>query len=431
MRVGIVICNYNKAEMVCSCIESVLESVYKDYELFVCDNASTDNSAELIDKRFSGKVKLVINEVNKGGSGGFNAGLRKALETDCEYLWLLDNDVLVDENALSELVNFLDENPDVGMAGSKIDNMENPDYVQNFGMTVDFERFGTVAKFRGCPEDGTLPAVTYSDAVPACSVLVRRSVTDIIGLLPEDNFLYWDDTEWGMLSNLAGFKVASVGKSLVLHSMGAKREEITTFPTYYAFRNGIDFFMRFTPEEKIPDMCISYLRDIFDIQYEGIYNNEKNKAYTVMKAFDDALHGVRGKADDDVILPVTSEYERHHFLMSNFSDIGIVPAGNNYEAEFLKEFLYDMGFQGNITISEDRYSFPKGAAVIVMCPFLFEYGNFEKGIFVADGRMNLYLGGDDEQCCMNYVNSRDTFISAYLPLFIEKTKEIRKKRKVL
>ena len=151
---------------------------------------------------------MLVNAENLGGSGGFNTGLRKALEKGYEYLYCLDNDVLVDENAMGELVEFLDTHPDSGMAGSRVYHMENPGVIQQFGQIVDFKDYCTEAKFLGKTDADGIPDVEYSDAVAACSLMVRKSLIDEIGLMPEDNFLYWDDTEWGYRCNLAGYKVA-------------------------------------------------------------------------------------------------------------------------------------------------------------------------------------------------------------------------------
>lgn len=81
-RVGAVICNFNKKEDVLNCIQSVRESKYTDYDLYVVDNASSDGSAEAIREKYGSQVTVLVNAENLGGSGGFNTGLRKALEKD-------------------------------------------------------------------------------------------------------------------------------------------------------------------------------------------------------------------------------------------------------------------------------------------------------------------------------------------------------------
>ena len=295
-RVGITICNYNKSEMVCKCIEAILEQKYRDYDLFVVDNASTDDSVSVIRDNFSDKVVLLRNYENLGGSGGFNTGLREMMKNDYEYLMCVDNDAMLDEDAVGKLVDFLDSHIECGMAASKIYHLEYPNIVQNYGQTIDFDYYCTEANYFGEKEDGTMPEFVYADAVPACSLMVRRSVIDVIGLLPEENFLYWDDTEWGYKCNQAGYKVASVGASKAAHAMGARREDVNTFPTYYAWRNWIRFFMKYTPEEKWLEMAATFLSSIYEVEFWGNYNEVFSKANTVMAAYDDAIHGIMGKA---------------------------------------------------------------------------------------------------------------------------------------
>lgn len=437
-RVGIVICNYNKAQMVCDLIQSVLESKYTDYDIFVADNASTDGSVQMVREKYGNKVTLVINDENKGGSGGFNAGMRAALAVKdlgkCiyDYLWCLDNDVLVDENALGELVDFLDKNQDCGMAGSRVDHMEAPDYVQQYGMTVDFEQFATVAKYRNHPEDGTLPEVVYSDAVAACSVLVRVSLINSIGVMPEDNFLYWDDTEWGMRCNRAGFKVASVGKSIVLHCMGAKKENVNTFPTYYAWRNWIDFFMRYTEEDNLDRMCMSFLNDIFDIQYCGLYNEEFSKAKTVMLAYDDALHGVRGKAAENRILEMDRNFNRIIKYCKGYNTIKIVAGEYISAAESLEEKIKSIYPETDIIIvdSDVQECECVDSLVIQMCNYIFTSNLLDSTKVFADTEGNLYKESEDELFVFNYPYARKLFIESQLPLFMSCAMKIREIRPI-
>lgn len=289
--------------MVTQCIDAIFEQKYTDYDLFVVDNASDDDSVLRIEE-YAGRLTLLKNKENLGGSGGFNRGLRYAYDIGYEFLMCVDNDALLDEGAVGALVDFLDNHPECGMAASKIYNLEEPDVVQNYGQTIDFKYFCTEANYYGCTEDGSMPDFLYVDAVPACSLMVRRSTIEKIGFLPEENFLYWDDTEWGYKCNLSGLKVASVGASKALHSMGARKEDVNTFPTYYAWRNWIRFFIKYTPEDMLVDMAATFLNSVFEVQYEGFIREEFQKAVTVSSALWDALFDKMGKASEGRIGPV-------------------------------------------------------------------------------------------------------------------------------
>ena len=123
-EVGIVICNFNKEDAVLDCIQSVLESKYTDFDLYVVDNGSTDCSAERIRENYGDRLTLIVNQENLGGSGGFNAGLRTAYEKGYPYLMCIDNDALLDENAIGNLHSFLEEHTEAGIAASKIYHLE-------------------------------------------------------------------------------------------------------------------------------------------------------------------------------------------------------------------------------------------------------------------------------------------------------------------
>lgn len=427
-RVGIVICNYNKAEDVCACIQSVLESKYEDYRLYVVDNASRDDSVKRVREQFGTRVELLVNERNLGGSGGFNTGILRAVDAGHDYVWCLDNDVLVDEGALGVLVEFLDAHPDCGMAGSRVDHMEAPEYVQQYGITVDFDEFCVEAKYLNHLEDGTMPDVVYSDAAAACSLLVRSSLIREIGPMPEDNFLYWDDTEWGWRCNLAGYRVASCGKSIVLHAMGAKKEAVNTFPTYYAWRNWVDFFIRYTPQEKLERMYVSFLDALFDIQYEGLYRGVENRAKTVMAAFDDAIHGIRGEAGPDRIFELETETDRLAGLVEKEKNVRgeirkIVIEENGFTAyaELLKERLHALCPHAEFSDRQDGKSL-----TFALCQFLFTQEDLSLQKYYMDCRGNLLANEQDALMVINYAFSKRTFRYSLLPLFQRRAEQLRK-----
>ena len=132
-KVGIVICNYNKENAVLDCIQSILESDFQDFDLYVVDNGSTDKSVQRIEEKYPEGLVIIKNQDNLGGSGGFNTGLREVYKKGYPYLMCVDNDAMLDEQAIGNLYNFLETHEEAGMAGAKVYHMEAPDYVQQFG----------------------------------------------------------------------------------------------------------------------------------------------------------------------------------------------------------------------------------------------------------------------------------------------------------
>ncbi len=413
---GIVICNYNKCDYVLGCIQSVLESKTDDYDLYVVDNASTDDSAEKIQELYGDRLNLIVNEENLGGSGGFNTGIRKVVSAGYKYVWCLDNDVLVDEEALPYLVKFLDEHEETGMVGSKVYHMENPDYVQQFGITIDFNELCVEAKYLNEFEDGTMPEVVYSDAVAACSVLVRTSLIKEIGPMPEANFLYWDDTEWGYRCNRAGYKVASYGKSKVLHAMGAKKESVNTFPVYYAWRNWINFFIKYTPEEDMERVAETFIQSVFEIVYGGYYRGEYNKAKTVMYAYDDALHGVYGKAPSDKIFDIDYNHSKLQKLVEGKEVIYIENTGHEALGERVAEKI--LNFNPDVKIIYEPVDGVEPQLFIKLCNYIFALRVTEDKVVYIDEDENILSDSQDEIKVRNYNISKQAFMFSQKPLFM-------------
>ena len=97
------------------CIDSVLKQSYKDFELLIIDNASTDNTVEVIKSYDDPRIKLVINEENIGPTGSLNKGVNLI---NTKYIARIDADDLMLENRLEKQVRFLENNPEYGIVGS-------------------------------------------------------------------------------------------------------------------------------------------------------------------------------------------------------------------------------------------------------------------------------------------------------------------------
>ncbi|MDD7403938.1 MAG: glycosyltransferase family 2 protein [Butyribacter sp.] len=420
-KVGIVICNYNKEDAVLDCIQSILESKFTDYDLYVVDNGSTDQSVQKIKEKYSTDVVLIENAENLGGSGGFNAGLRTAYEKGYPYLMCVDNDAMLDENAIGNLYDFLESHQEAGMAGAKIYHLEAPQYVQQFGQKIDFENFCTEVNYFNEIEDGTMPEFLYTDSVAACALMVRRSVIDQIGFMPEENFLYWDDTEWCYLCNRAGYKVASVGNAKALHAMGAKKETVNTFPTYYAWRNWITFFAKYVEESDMERMVTTFLNSMFQIVYEGLHNGEENRAKTVMMAYDDAIHGITGKAGPNRIFDLDFNEEPYRRLFHNKKEIYIEPNSYPILEERVKYLSQYLGMDIKWLESPKE-----GASIISLCESIFAIDDMSRQKIYIDLNDCIFETEDDMLDVINYNYSKRSFIFAQKTVFMENIKKLRK-----
>lgn len=423
-KIGIVICNYNKEKEVLECIQCVLESTFTDFDLYVVDNGSTDRSVERIREKYANEVTLLVNQENLGGSGGFNTGLRVVYEKGYPYVMCVDNDAMLDEDVVGNLYHFLESHEEAGMAGAKVYHLEAPDYVQQFGQKIDFQNFCTRVHYFNAIEDGTMPEYLYVDSVAACSLMVRRTVIERIGLMPEENFLYWDDTEWCYLCNHAGWKVASVGSAKALHAMGAKKESVNTFPTYYAWRNWIVFFAKYTKEEELERMADNFLSALFEHVYEGLHTGNRNRVRTVMLAYDDAIHGVMGKAGENRIFDLDFNFTPYQQLLYDKKKIYIEENGYLATAERIRELADHFGYD---IIWTDKKE--KDSVTVSLCESIFKIEDLSRERVYVDINDCILATEEDVLDVINYPYSKRSFIFAQKPVFLEGIRKLRERAK--
>jgi GT2 family glycosyltransferase len=291
--IAIVICNYNKKDFVVNCIKSVFDSNFKDFDLIVVDNASTDGSVEAINSEFSDKLTLLVNEENLGGSGGFARGMQFALDKGYKYIHLLDNDTIVDKNAISALYEFMEEHPEVGACGSLICRMDEKEIIQDYGAMIDAENLGVRPLHKGQKRDSSLPAFVECDYVAACSAFYRSSVIKKTGVFDKDYFIYWDDMSLSKEIWLADYKVCATAKSIVWHYHSIS--PTNTFSNYYFFRNKIHYFVKYMSDREFSSLPEKLVQRIFRTSATNRHNPQITLAY--ISAFDDVLNNMRGKAE--------------------------------------------------------------------------------------------------------------------------------------
>ena len=245
-KVCIIIVNWNGKDIVIKTLESVMQLTYKDFDVVVVDNASSDGSVEFIKNRFS-EVKVIMNKKNLGGTGGFNTGIRHALKKKYPYIWLLDNDVIVDRDSLLSLVEVMEKDSGIGIAGSKILQMENPDIIWEVGVKMDWNKVGRVLINHNMKDTTDDHRVYEVDHVAACSLLVRTSSINKVGLMDENYFWCFDDVDWCLSFKKGGFKVVAVSDSKIWHpNFEEKSKGKISKRNYFSTRNWLYLIQKHT-----------------------------------------------------------------------------------------------------------------------------------------------------------------------------------------
>ena len=238
MKLLVVIVNYKTPDLTVECLQSLaaeIPLVSGPTRVVVTDNASGDGSVEkiraAIDQHHWNWASVMPLPINGGFAYGNNRGIEPALAADSEkpqYVYLLNPDTVVLPDALRELINFMEANPQVGLAGGRAVNPDGS--VRNSAFrfhTVLSElegsiRLGLVSKLlkehivASPPPDEPAQVEWVSGA----SMMVRREVFEKIGLLDEGYFMYFEETDFCLRASKAGWPTWYVPSSKIIHLVG-------------------------------------------------------------------------------------------------------------------------------------------------------------------------------------------------------------------
>lgn len=236
-RVGIVIVNYRTPALVIDCLRSLADEVkaLPGCRVVVVENCSGDDSAERIGaaiakENWTAWAELLPAPKNAGFAGGNNAAIVPLLKETprLDYLLLLNPDTYIRPGAVRELLAFMEQHPQVGIAGSRL---EYPDGTPQFsafrfpGLLSEWEagvRLGLVSKILG--HWLTAPPIRDDahecDWVAGASMLVRREVFDAVGPMDDGYFLYYEETDFCLRARRAGWTTWYVPASRVVHLVG-------------------------------------------------------------------------------------------------------------------------------------------------------------------------------------------------------------------
>jgi GT2 family glycosyltransferase len=289
--IAIILLNWNGWQDTIECVESCRTLSYPNYRILLVDNGSTDDSEAILRERFP-DIEFIQTGANLGFAGGNNVGIRHALAQGADYVWLLNNDTVVDTGALSALVQMAEGDNQVGMVGSKIVYHGNPHMIWYAGAVLDSER-PYRPHHRGLNEDdrGQYDETCPTGYITGCSLLARREMMAAVGLLDEDLFLYFEDVDWSARARAAGWKLMYCPESLVYHKVSLSVGGAAS-PTllYYTARNRLYFVKRNFPDKSMG----AFLYDVYEHVLVNVKKGRFACAWGAVRGISDYLCGRSG-----------------------------------------------------------------------------------------------------------------------------------------
>ena len=254
MKIAITVLNYKGWRDTKKCIEALLKQTYKDFEIYLIDNGSGDESVKELKNLKDDRLHLHLEEKNTGFTGGVNIGIKWAIENDFEAVALLNNDAVANPDWLENLVEPLRNGGISAVTSLMLDKT---------GKLIDDA--GDIYSTWGIPslraEDEPKENAPESGFVfggTGGATLYRTEVFKDIGLFDEDFFAYNEDVDIDWRMQLAGYKIWYEKSAVVLHKHSATSSKIPGFTINQVFKNLPQVFWKNVPFPMIIPMFFKF-----------------------------------------------------------------------------------------------------------------------------------------------------------------------------
>lgn len=227
MDVSIIIVNYNTRQLLKACVESIYEQTEQvDFEIIVVDNASSDGSKECIETNFP-QVKLIESVDNLGFGRANNLGVTFAKG---QFIFFLNSDTVLINNAVKILVDFLRQNDKVAICGGNLYDVNLlpatsfSQLMPGFGAELDYFLGNAISRLKfgkNLNFNYTDSPVLVNGFISGADMMVRKTVFLDVGGFDKDFFMYYEETELTYRIRNNGHMVFSVPEARIIHLEGA------------------------------------------------------------------------------------------------------------------------------------------------------------------------------------------------------------------
>ncbi|OGW45466.1 MAG: hypothetical protein A2Y66_08820 [Nitrospirae bacterium RBG_13_41_22] len=239
--ISFIIVNRNTKQILLNCLRSIEDTIEGlSFEIWAVDNGSSDTSVEAVNKFFP-HVKIIRREINLGYAKATNVALSRM---NGRYAVLLNTDTVLKEDAIKTIVEFMDKKPEIGICGGQLLNADGSkqNSIANIpSLATELTNKSLLrrlfpARFPG-KESHFLEPIEVESIIGACMV-VRKEAIDDVGILDEEYFFFFEETDWCFRFTKHGWKVFHHPKAKILHLQGqsAKKEYIGSRIEYWKSR---------------------------------------------------------------------------------------------------------------------------------------------------------------------------------------------------
>lgn len=235
IRTSLIIVNHNYIDLLERALESVFKQSENSFEIIVVDNASSDNSIPVLEKKYAGLIKLIKNKSNLGYPGGVNEAIKVARG---DYIAILNNDIILSDNWHREIVLATERHKDCYMFASKIYSMTFDNVIDSTGLLIFPDG---ICRCRGWLESNGGQFDKEEEVLCPCGAVAvyRRSLFDKVGAMDDFFFAYLEDLDLGLRAQHHGLKCMYIPSAIAFHLKSSTNGKHSRFKAFYVERNRI------------------------------------------------------------------------------------------------------------------------------------------------------------------------------------------------
>ncbi|MAO72049.1 MAG: glycosyl transferase [Flavobacteriales bacterium] len=195
-KIGLVTITYNSADVIRGFLESILKQSFKNFEIFIIDNDSQDDTEKVVFQYEDNRINFIKNSENVGVAKANNQGIKRALQANCSQVLIINNDIEFEDKLLEKMLS-VQKQKKCSLVAPKMMYFDQPDHIWYAG-SFFLKKKGYLPIHIGIQQkdEGQYDGVYPVEYAPTCCLLVRKKVFEDIGMMDEKYFVYFDDTDF-------------------------------------------------------------------------------------------------------------------------------------------------------------------------------------------------------------------------------------------
>ena len=239
--VDIVICAYNNKEITSQCLDSLLNLSYPNFKIILVDDCSTDDSVSFLRSKYP-TVIIVENKKNLGAAKTRSNGIKLS---NAKCVVTMDNDATLLPDWLTIMVKLMESDEWIGQAGGKVLSFDNPKILAEAGISMQFRGKGYAIGLGESAVDEKYNKTREVLYISTASAIIRRKALDYIGGFCDTYYYGYEDTDFSLRINIAGYKVIYYPKAVSYHMLSTTvNQTIGKKRVYYWMRNRLFIMFR-------------------------------------------------------------------------------------------------------------------------------------------------------------------------------------------